>query len=498
MTTNRLVKFGMIIILAVVGLLLLYEFVYKGQVKVEGIEGELTLTIANEKGQTVTNTTQRSTRLLPGIYNVTVESDQHDIIQQVQVWPLTSMTIRPGDATKQEAINVANVGLFGIVHTGKEVIGLDPADESLKRIDRTGSITDRLFSNTPADNPGRWEPELPGSVMTYQPYMSGKAIVSKNGLLYVLGNEGIQEISIEGIAIDSENAETPKLLVATNPTSEAFIVAYGKDIYRYQNTKSKPEKIYTAQKHFNSIIFGGDIVGLYSTDIPFSRESLQSGFRDYQSDLLLVNTTNKAEQTVKGPMVTANISPAGSHAIVQPRLQTPYLYDIAKKQGVGTVLQSMTSDPYWLDTDNYLFAYGHSLWRYNVPQKASAQITELSQQITSITKDAAGNFWLTTFNGENQTGVYRVGSAGIAPESPQMQKLRTILPYATDAFGITFSDTGIPTITISTDAPLNDANQLDRYRQETIRLREHAMDYLRNAGADLNGITIQYEPGDPL
>ncbi|MGH7196918.1 MAG: hypothetical protein ACREGJ_04110 [Candidatus Saccharimonadales bacterium] len=465
-----------LIVAAIVGSAIwaLYEFVYKGTVEIEAGE-KPTVTIATLDGKTVVEGAQSSYKLAPGTYRVTLKSDKFGTSKHVTVSPLSSQKVQLGTTQKLYTDVAANSALYGAIVSGDVLVGFDPLTESLKRVDQASQ--ERAYEELTR-------------VTAYQPYRAGQAIVGTGDRLAVVTSGGLQNLNLEGISV--EGGDENKFIVATNPQQESFVVAYKQDVFLYENVSSKPKKIYTAKKQFDSLVFGGSTIGLYATALPYSKEDLRSQFDNYQIDLLLVDTNSKQEQTVKGPLTTASLSPDGALATVKERDQQAYLFNTQTKEKVTDIDHARVL---WVSNSNFVYALNKALWRYDTNQQSSQQVANLPRQTASITQDGADGFYVTTYEKQTRATVYHVTTT--KPPAAE-DTLANITPYETTNLLITYTSITRPTVVIQTRAILNNASQLDRFREDTQALRQQALNYLTSQGVNLDGVAVIYDPADPL
>lgn len=493
MTPRQLQRIIIALTLFGVGIWALFEFGYKGTVSVSGTSA-LNLTITDSTGHQVYGGSDSSLRLLPGTYNVSATDDKGGISQPVAVSSFATAKLTIPENNMLSATPIAQAALYQPIVANGTVIGFDPTDNRLKRLDSTGSLSLILSGSRSADA----DPEIPGQVQTYHRYRQDQAIVSSNNQLYVVSATSVDGIATDGITFDPADVGKYHLLVATQPGSDAFVVAYKKDVFRYENAAAKPQKIYTAKKEFDSLLFGKSTIGLYDTSIPPATQNITNVFADHQIDLLLIDTAaGNQEQTRSGPIAQASLSPDGDSVFVQPRNQTPYLFSLTQKKQLTIVAPPLVAGPLWTDGTHYLYSGGHDIWQFNTTDKQAILIAALPDDVTSLAKNGAGEIIASTYPSRDRATLYRVGAA--SANTTKSKSLNAFLPYATADFSITYSGlTGTPTIVITTQAPLNSASQLPLFRQNTLTFRQQALDYLKNAGVDLNGVTIIYNPADPL
>jgi hypothetical protein len=468
-----------------------YTFGVKPTVTVQSDENVHVLVSA--AGKTVYDGQDKTFRLDPGSYIVQVTSGQSGISKRIDVSPFGSATITVPKASLLHTSLIAPVALYQAFPIGNSYIGFDPADTTIKRLAADGSLTPNL---DPAINSPEADAPLPNPATDYQPYLHNQALVASNGRVYVVGNTGAKEISTVGISIDTK-IETD-FIIASQPQSAAFAVGYKQDIYWYNDVNSAPQKIYTAKKEFNRLVYGGKTIGIYDTRIPPSRQDLRQFYSNHQNDLLLVDTAaNNKEQTLTGPLSEVTLSPDGTFAVIQPRFEQPYLYNIANKQQVTTVDLPLSAGPYWTSNTTYLFSHDASVWQYDTAATQSTLIGQVPAPVTAFYKDDSGAITVSAYAGSQSAGLYRLGQVTAATQAAD--KLKAALPYNDNSISITYTTlSGQPRVTITTKAPLNSANQIDRYKRETVQLRQQALNYLIAQGIDPATLTITYDPADPL
>jgi hypothetical protein len=496
MNSKLVAQVAIAFVISVLLLWLGFEFIYKGSVTIESAQ-DPSVTITTNSGTQVMAGQGKSYRLTPGTYIVTAQTSDAGVAKQVSVGPLSSTKISLQSASKLQTSLVAHVPLYGTIPVGTSVIGFDPADETVKRVDRLGNTTSILSSDVLAGQEGENEPELPNKVNAYEPYQQDQALVSSNGLLYVISKTAVKELNIEGIPIDHTSTDTPQFIIATQPQLGSFIVSYKQDIFWYENLDSKPKKIYTAKKKFDSLTYGTNTIGLYAANTPTSKENLSATLSGYQLDLLLVNTQNHQEQTQAGPVSRASLSPDSKLVTITPRDQPAYLYDTQSKKEVTNVDTPLITGPYWVGETNYLYSKGKAVWEYDTAKQESKLIGELPGTITSFYQHTPNDYLVTTFDGVDKAGIYRLGMATAATKASDA--LQNILPHDNENATITYTAIGgAPTIVITTKAILNNASQLPQWRQDTLAYRKQALDYLTSNKVDLGAVTITYVPADPL
>ena len=468
-----------------------YTFGVKPTITIQS-DGNVFVSVSSN-GKTVYSGQDASFRLDPGSYIVQVTSGQHGISKKIDVSPFGSATIALPKSTLLHTSLVAPAALFQPFPVGSSYIGFDPTDTTVKRLTESGTIT--LNLNPAITNPEA-DPTIPGPVTSYQTYQDNQAIVASDGRLFVVGSTSAREISTVGIDIEPHAA--PEFIIAAQPQSAAFVVGYKKDLYLYDDVKSKPKKIYTAKKQFDHVVFGGSVVGIYGTRIPPSKQDLRPFYDNHQNDLLLIDTAaNNKEHTLAGPLSGVTLNTKGNYAVIQPRLGQPYLYDIPKKEQVTTVDIPLTAGPYWTSDTTYLYSRDVSIWQYDVTAQQSTLMGQLPIAATAFYKDSTGAITVSAYANAQSAGIYRLGEANAATQATD--KLKSALPYNDNSMSITYTTLGDkPRVTITTKAPLNSASQLDRYKRETAELRQKALDYLKAQGVDPATLTITYDPADPL
>lgn len=442
-------------------------------------------------GKVIYDGQEKSIRVDPGAYIVRVTNGQGGISKQIEVGAFGNATVSIPASSLLNASLIAPAALYQAFPVGDSYIGFDPSDAKIKRIMPDGNITESL---NPAINNA--EPSLPDTVNDYQPYQRNQAIVSTNGLLYLVGNAGPKEINMTGITIDT--ATVPEYIIATQPQSAAFVVGYKHDLYWYDDAGSAPRKIYTAKKEFDRVVYGGKTIGIYDTRIPPSKQDLRPFYRNYQNDLLLIDTANgNSERTIDGPFSEVTLNPDGTFATIQPRFKEPYLYDIAKKQRVVSVDLPLAAGPYWTSATTYLFSQDAVVWQYDTTAQQSTLVGQLPATATAFYKDESGAIIVSAYNNAQSAGIYRLGEPTAATKAADT--LKSALPFNDDSIGITYITIGgKPRVTITTKAPLNSASQMTRYKQETLQLRQRALDYLKAQKIDITTVDITYDPADPL
>ena len=113
----------------------------------------------------------------------------------------------------------------------------------------------------------------------------------------------------------------------------------------------------------------------------------------------------------------------------------------------------------------------------------------------SFRNDGKGGYLATYYDGIADCGVLDISQTA-APAA--VTPIGQYVPYLGDGFSIDYSNVNGPTITITTMAILNRADQLPQYRVQTRIYRQAALDYLKSKGIDLTGVTIVYDTPDPL
>jgi hypothetical protein len=443
-------------------------------------------------GKTIYTGQDKSFRLDPGSYIVQVISGQNGVSKQVDVSPFGSATVSVQKSSLLHTSLIAPVNLYQAIPMGSSYFGFDPTDTTIKRVNESGALVSSLI---PAISNPEADATLPNPATDYQPYQHNQAIVVSDGKLYVVGADSTRQLSTTGITIDPKVTD---YIVATQPQSAAFVVSYKQDIYWYDDVHSDPKKVYTAKKEFNRLVYGGKTIGLYNTHIPPSKQDLRPLYPDYQNDLLLVDTgANNKEQTVEGPFSQVTLSPDGTLAIIQQRFVQPYLYDTAKKQKVTTVDLPLIAGPYWTSNTTYLFSQDANIWQYDTAAKQSTLIGKTPAPVTAFYKDDSGAITVSAYTSAQSAGIYRLGQASAATQIAD--KLKAALPYNDDSINISYTVIGgQPRVLVTTKAPLNSANQIDRYKRDTVQLRQQALNYLISQGIDPATLSITYDPADPL
>lgn len=478
---------------------LLYTFIYEGSITIDTKGQQSTVIITNDQGQQVAKGSGTSFRVAPGTYTVAVQGQTSGVTKKVSVSSLSTTTVTLAASETLQTTQIAPVGLFGAFTSGDSVIGLDPADMRVKRIDRLGAVTDQITSGQLANQP-IWEAELPDPVQSYQPYQHGQALVADDGVLYLVSSTAITEISTVGIAIDQNSGIPAQLIIAAQPGTESFVVAYKNDVFLYTDTKSTPKKIYTSQKTFDAVSYGNNRVAVFYANMPDSRQDLRSQYDAYVIDPVFIDTAhNNQTQSVPGPVTHISLSPNGQLAVVQPRHQQSYLYDLQKQQNLTYVDTPLVGWPLWLSNTTYAYTKQTNVWQYDTNSRFSTLLGKTQYEATSVYKDDSGSFVVTAYSGRGQASVYRLGGAAHNVPTSQVDTLNQILPYTSSGlFSITFSNVSSPTVVIHTMAPLNDIRQLDQYKQLTEQYRQAARDYLTKHEIDLSKLTVTYDPADPL
>lgn len=475
-----------------------YEFIYKGSVTISQPGDGLTVSIADSKNTIVASGSANSYKLTPGSYTVIAKNNTAGVSAAINVSPLGTTTITMPSEPALAVTQLAKVPMYGAYSSGGTILGLNPQDSRMQRIDNQGNASPVLTLDLLADKQGNAEAELPERIINYQPYGNDQALVASNGLLFAVSKKQVKEISIADIPVDHTDPLTPQYIIATKPGSDAFVVAYKQDIYWYQDTSAAPKKIYIAPKKFDSLVYGGNTIGLYYANMPTSTQDLRSTFKDYQYDLLLIDTANNnSQQTVSGLLNNVTLSPDGALATVQPRDGQPYLYNLADKKSAGNIDAPLIVGPQWTSNTTYVYGKSTTIWQYNTQNKQSVLLGEVQYPVTSVRKEGANNSYIvSTYGGDGQAVVYRLG--GDTATATKLQSIGSSLPYKTANYTITYSNVSGPTILIETFAPLNSASHLQQYQQETLQYRQQALDYLRSNNIDTTGFTITYNPGDPL
>lgn len=475
-----------------------YTYLYLGAIVINGNNQKTTTTITNSQNQQVAKGTDSSFRLAPGTYTVAVEGETSGISKQVNIGSLSTTTIALTSATMLQTTPIAHVAMFGAFASGDSIIGLDPKDMHVKRIDRLGTVTDQLTSGQVADQ-NDWEPELPNEVQSYQLYQHGQALVASDGKLYVLGSSAIKAIHTEGIVIDTTTAHAPQFIIAAQPGTASFVVAYNRDVFWYENPQSMPKKIYTAQKTFDAVSYGDGRIALYFASMPDSRQDLRSQFNNYMIDPTFIDVAHGNQtQSVPGPVTHIALNPNGQLAVVHPRHQQSYLYDLQKQQNLTYVDAPLIALPVWTNNTTYIYSKQNHVWQYETTSKQSTLLGNVAFDATSLSGDETGNYIVSAYDGQGQMAVFRLGKAISTVPSTQIDLLNEILPYNNGLYSITFSNVSGPIITIQTMAPLNDTSHLAQYKEETLQRRQLALDYLTKHDVDLSKVTILYDPADPL